>query len=227
MAEVEVNTNALDVEKAKDALETSFNTQLDIKSSRKALSDTVKRIVGLTECDKNEARLASRILYLNKAGWAGNDCLHFEKAAKKKDPLTSAFGKILDYITTLQDTGHSDVLEPYLQALANNGINISFDHSRDKVFDEEAKAAFIDAKAYLKTIDDYKDQITEEDGAKAAEAGFVPDAKKYAGMFKIYASARNGKDVEDKIQQGQFETATMANAYGFLWNIKDEAATED
>lgn len=223
MAEVEVNTNAIDVAKTKDVLETSWNTEQDIKSSRKALSDQIKRIVGLTECDKTEARLASRISYLHKAGWAGNDCLTFEKAAKKKDPLTSVFGKLRDYITTLQDTGHVELLTPYLEALANNGIQITFDHSRDKEFDEETKEAFVSAKAYLKTIDDYSDQIKEEDGAVATEAGFVTNAKKYAGLFQIYSRARNGKDVDDALQQGQVEAETMANAYGFLWNIKDEA----
>ena len=206
---------SLDTEKAKDALETSYSTLQDIKSSRKALKDVIGRIAGTTECDKTEVRLASKLLYMKGQGWDGSPVM-LAKGAKKKDPLSAALNKLIVLITSLQDTGHSEHLKEYLDAMAQNGITITLDESRNKEIDEDSYQDYVDAKAYLKAIEEYQDEIKEEDAEAAADSGLIPSTSKYKGVLDIYTKARNGKEVDDKIHQGAYEALVMQQAYSYL-----------
>lgn len=193
------------VENAKELLKETLSVLKERKIASKALADVDKRVVGATGADKSLWKKLCKI-YANKGlGWSADNPLELDSEAKHKDIISPIFIKLLDLITVTETFEiSSEILGDYLEALEDFGIKITIDSSKfdsvdtgvlDVPLEEELK----DAKAYLRTMTEFSDEIKEEHSKKSEDLNFTP-ASSYSQVVGLYRKGVNGKEIDDDVQ---------------------------
>lgn len=206
-----------EVSNAKELLEETVSILNERKVASKALAEVDKRVLQATNGDKAHWKLLTKI-YANKGkAWAGESPLVIDKEEKHKDVISPIFIKLLDTIRATEAFNVTDtVLGEYLEALAAQGIEIKINSDMFDHLDTDAMDATVDdeldsAKAYLRTMSEFSDEIRDEHTARAEELNFVP-ASSYMRIVNIYRKGVNGKEIDDDVQNILTYNATVDQA---------------
>lgn len=187
-----------------DILDESVKNLNNIKSARKGLKETISNIVDATGAESGFVKEAIKITSRLGDGVINPERpLGLEAEAKEKDPVSKLLLNLAEIIQCLKVTKTANKLKPYFEQLKDEyGIIIALtDASELNEVDEDINESFVSAKAYNKTIKDYREEIKEEHATKADDANFVR-ARDYSKVLNIYNTgvSKGLEAVEDKCQ---------------------------
>lgn len=210
---------------AYDLLEDSEGTLTDLQRNAKEINTIVRDTVRGLSLDKaygSKIKQVKNLKHKAGAGWVDGDPLALNPEADVKDTLSAKFKGLRDLILLVCDLGQQDLLEPYLQALEKDGINLDITGVAQNISDEAANeidAAIANIESYQKNIDVLNDRIRKEDAEKADEIAFAPKSE-YPTLVKLYNKKKNNKDIDDTFQSKIESLLYVQKAWERVYNDK-------
>lgn len=206
-----------EVKDAKELLEETCKVLSEKKIASKTLGEIRNRILSATDGSKETWQTLVKAYNGKGRAWRDDNPLDLDPDEKRKDPSSSLFVKLLNLITAAEAFGQTNnLLSSYFETLEKFGIKISVDPSKffhldldnlEEDLDEELKSV----KSYLRTIEEYTDEIQEEHTAKAEALNFAP-AKGYMKVVNIFRKGQSGKEIDDDVQKILVENEFMDKA---------------
>lgn len=184
-----------------DILEKGIEAHIEKLEYRSQLNDLAKGYAEQAMIEKKDLINAKKYLYTKGNGW-GEDCL--EKSTEKvdhPDKISAVFRKFVDLIVTMNNVGKLNELNEYFDAVKSRGIDIEInlvnmlDKETQKVVDDGMAAM----DSYQKNMYDKDDYINNELATEAESTNFSPK-NKFKKVVELAYKKRDGKDVDDKIQ---------------------------
>lgn len=184
-----------------DLIESSLGDFSDKKMYNKNMSQRLKEAATTSKVDVAMLRRCKDYLHYRKLGWLGGP-LELDPKEKFKDRVSPVFIKLLAIIDDLMSLGKEDLLDVYIDALAEKGIKIDYSAhipvnpatSPDDAW--EAVEFGSQMQGYIRTL---ADRIRDEDSVKAEELGFGPK-NEYPKLIQLLDRKKNGNDIEDTVQ---------------------------
>lgn len=188
-------------EKIEDLIESSLGDFNDKKMYNKNMSQRLKEAATASKVDAAMLRRCKDYLHYRKLGWLGGP-LELDPKEKFKDRVSPVFIKLLAIIDDLMSLGKENLLDVYMDALAEKGIKIDYSEhiptnptaSPDDAW--EAVEFGSQMQGYIRTL---ADRIRDEDSVKAEELGFGPK-NEYPKLIQLLDRKKNGNDIEDTVQ---------------------------
>lgn len=184
-----------------DILEKGIETHCEKLEYRHQLNDIAKGYAEQAMVEKKDLINAKKYLYTKGNGW-GEDCLDKSKEkVDRPDKISSAFRKLVDIIQTMDNVGMLNELNEYIDAAKARGITISVDYQNElsketkQIIDDGMKAM----DSYQKDMYAKEDYINNELASEAESTNFSPK-NKFKKIVELAYKKRDGKDVDDKIQ---------------------------
>lgn len=147
--------------------------------------------------------------YYYGLGWTDGNPLVLEKGLKFKDRVSPIFIRLLKAVQTLRAIDNIEFLQPYLDALAEEGITITIDPkhkdiepiSKDRVDKmQEVVDSMKDIQAQICQIADI---LRDEKSQQAEDLRYVPK-REFRGMVDLYCKTQENKLKEDKVRKWQW-----------------------
>jgi hypothetical protein len=208
-----------------ELLDDSLETLADKKKFAKTMNTIIKDCAKKNNVDPKVIKAVKNYRHYKGVNWANNNPLEKDKDKKEKDKVAPIFIKLLEVVENLRAIGDKEFLEPYINAIAEKGIRIDIDfEDTDKDVGEIMEV--IESASKLQTnVDTLVEELKEEKSITAEELNFTPKSS-FVGILGILDKIKNGKNVDDTIQNN-FTTITMLNnAYTYL-SVENEKQKEN
>ena len=208
-----------------ELLDDSLETLADKKKFAKTMNTIIKDCAKKNNVDPKVIKAVKNYRHYKGVNWANNNPLEKDKDKKEKDKVAPIFIKLLEVVENLRAIGDKEFLEPYINAIAEKGIRIDIDfEDTDKDVGEIMEV--IESASKLQTnVDTLVEELKEEKSTTAEELNFTPKSS-FVGILGILDKIKNGKNVDDTIQNN-FTTITMLNnAYTYL-SVENEKQKEN
>lgn len=202
-------------ETAYDVVEDSVGTYIDKKRYNKEMSNVLRDAAKETGVDAATLRRVKDYVHYKKMGWIDNNPFELDPKEKFKDRVSPIFIKLLTLLQDVTALGMEDILDEYLSKMEACGVRITFADVVPPAMatdTDRAREAVYTASDYQGKICVLADKIRDEDSARAEELGFGPK-KEYVKLIDLYAQKKDGKDVDDKIQQVQTDLLFAQSSY--------------
>lgn len=189
----------MELTEIKTLLEESQTLLEENKQTNKTINGIIKDAVAAYGVQKDELKRCKDYYYYKGKGWLNSsNPLMLDKDAKVKDKMTPVFAKLRDFFVDLQDIGHPEWAQEYIDALKEDGINITLTErppvvsSPDEV--EEAVKSLI---AYQEIVLENKDTIKEEH-AEQSEVLMLSTKAQYPKVAAFYNKISDPKRDQDR-----------------------------
>lgn len=210
-----------EINNAEELLNATVDVLKEKKNTGKALAEVTKRVLDQSGGDKSNWRIVTKVCANKGRAWLGNP-LDLDKEAEHKDSISPLFIKLLATITALEEFNQTDeVLKEYLDALQSRGITITIDHNAFEHADTDSIEPPIDeelesTKSYMRTIENYSDEIKNEHAVRANELNFC-SANSYMSIAQLYKrGVVDGKDIQDTCQDILTDHEMFDTAVGLI-----------
>lgn len=206
-------------ETAYDVVEESIGSLEDKKRYNKEMNSRLKDAAKESGIAASTLKRVKDYVYYKGKAWVDNDPFNLGKE-KLKDKLSPLFIKLHQAIDDVYAVGQVEILTEYLRKLESFGIKIDLDGFVPSQITSNSAAcddAIADAVGYQKSIHALADRINDEDAPKAESLGFGPK-KEYNKLISLLADKRDGKDVDDKIQEIQTNLLFAQQSYTDVMN---------
>ena len=212
------------VEQIEELLDDSLETLTDKKRYSKTMNTIIKDCAKANELEPKVLKAVKNYHHYKGVNWVDNNPLEKDKDVKEKDKVAPIFIKLLEVVENLRKVGDKEFLEPYISALAKHGIKIDIDFEEtDKNVDEIMEV--IESASKLQTnVDTLSNELKEEKSVEAEELAFTPKGS-FVGVLSILDKIKEGKDLEDKIQENFTNLTMLNNAFTYL-SVKNEEFKE-
>ena len=216
--------NEENVEQIEELLDDSLETLTDKKRYSKTMNTIIKDCAKANELEPKVLKAVKNYHHYKGVNWVDNNPLEKDKDVKEKDKVAPIFIKLLEVVENLRKVGDKEFLEPYISALAKHGIKIDIDFEEtDKNVDEIMEV--IESASKLQTnVDTLSNELKEEKSVEAEELAFTPKGS-FVGVLSILDKIKEGKDLEDKIQENFTNLTMLNNAFTYL-SVKNEEFKE-
>ena len=213
------------VEEIEELLDDSLDTLADKKRFAKTMNALIKDCSKATNIEPKVLKAVKNYYHYKGANWTDNNPLEKDSTKKDKDKVSSVFIKLLEVTDNLRKIGDRKFLEPYIEALSLKGIHLSIDYDEvdDNKFNEIIEV--LNSASKLQTnVDALNEEIKEVKSTEAEELNFTPKSS-FVGVLGLLDKIKNGKDVDDKIQNNFTELTMLNNAYTYI-SAKNEEQKE-
>jgi hypothetical protein len=192
-----------------------FDESVDIFGVKDSAAKAMREISKSNEVfdSKLLMRLKDYIHY-NGRCWEDENPLVLSKG-KFPDRISKAFIKILTIVTDCKTTGNDELLIPYLEAMADAGINITIDETKFKKFGDKE----CDEINHLVDLMDMKQEIIcdnadilKERAGIAHECGLSPKSGFKTVVKLLHTKIRQRKNPKNKIEKEIDESDMYINA---------------
>jgi hypothetical protein len=138
---------------------------------------------------------------------------------KFPDRVTPTFKKLLQIIDDLYAVGKQDMLDIYLDAMKNKGVEIKITNKDVRVSDiDETWQAIENMKGFQKNICELADEINFGCTQIAEDISFTPK-EEFKGALGLYEKKRDERDCDDLYQEKVTDLELTQTAWN---NIYDE-----
>lgn len=206
-------------ETAYDVVEESIGSLEDKKRYSKEMNHRLKDASKEAGIDTGALKRVKDYVYYKGKAWVDGDPFVLGKE-KLKDKLSPLFIRLHQVIDDVYAVGQPEILAEYLKKLETFGIRIvltDFAPSQATSNSDACADAIADAIGYQKSIHVLNDRINEEDAPKAESLGFGP-RREYNKLISLLADKRDGKDIDDKIQEIQTNLLFAQQSYTDVMN---------
>lgn len=192
-----------------------LNTQENValkEDATKRKQSLVKETAHYYHIDRDIIYAYAEYKHYKGNGWCNDNPLELDKAEHFKDKISPTFIKLLKIIDTLKELDELEFLQPYLDAMRNNGVTITISPS-NKQLDKEflnSQMELIDEEQRI--ICDNTD-VLKETGVLAEEKEFSTKSKFKTlteSYYKITCTTKGDK-AADKLSK-QLVNNTMDNS---------------
>jgi hypothetical protein len=183
--------------KPSELLEESAEILHDKSAASKNMNMIASETAKMQQIEKSIIVRAKDYKYYAGAGWIDNDPLQKNPEEKFPDRVAPTFRKLLQIIDDLRAIGKTDWLDPYVQALSNHGIDLTFSAADCMVNDpDEVEAAIENMCGFQKTICTLADEINDVKALTSEDINFTPK-NEFKKVLGFYDRKAKGKDVDD------------------------------
>lgn len=196
------------------------NEKADLWKEMNCIAKTCSRQTGV---GRNTLMRVKDYIHYRGRGWGDNCLSKSEESEKYPDRVSPTFRHLLDIVTNAYATGKEDLLDVYLNAVREKGINISIDVSKFTQPSIDAKTAISEA---LKIMDPLQCDICEKNDymndvlAVDAENANLSPKNKYKQIVKLAALKTSGKDIDDKVQDEYMKTEMFQSGLEVVSDIQ-------
>lgn len=207
-------------ETAYDVVEDSAGTLADEKRYAKEMNDILKDAAKECNVSKSLIKRMMNYAHYKKSGWVGNDPLTLDPQVEIKDKMSLVFIKFVNLLQDVKSAGMDDILNEYIEKLKSIGILIDFSGLNPPEVASDSyrvQESIESASKLLDRIIFLSNKISKEDAVKAEELGFGPK-NEYSKLVKLYAKKKDGKEIDDEIQQIQTNLLFAQTSYSQVAN---------
>lgn len=202
-------------ETAYDVVEDSLGTFNDKKNYNKQMNSKFRDASKIAKIDAARLRRTKDYVHYKKMGWIDNNPFELNPQEKFKDRVSPIFIKLITLIDDIKSLGMDYIVQEYFDKLDAMGIHIDYSEYVPTAVPENLDAcqeAIEYGNKLQGSICTLADKIRDEDSVKAEELGFGPK-KEYVKLISLLADKRDGKDIDDKIQQIQTDLIFAQSSY--------------
>lgn len=207
-------------ETAYDVVEDSAGTLADEKRYAKEMNGILKDAAKECSVSKSLIKRMMNYAHYKKSGWVGNDPLVLDPQVETKDKMSLVFIKLVSLLQDVKSAGMDDILDDYIEKLKSIGILIDFSGLNPPEVTSDSyrvQESIESASRLLDRIIFLSNKISKEDAVKAEELGFGPK-NEYSKLVKLYAKKKDGKEIDDEIQQIQTNLIFAQTSYSQVAN---------
>ena len=219
-----MNENA---KKITELLDDSLETLADRKKFSKTMNSIMKDCAKKIGVKPSVIKKAKDYRHYKGANWENGNPLKLDKDKKDKYKISPTFMKLAEIVENLREIGDREFLEPYLKAMDNLGIHITIGFDEDKLGRLDEVNEVLESASRLQTnVDALTEELKEEKSTEAEELNFTPK-NAFCNVLGILDKIKEGKDVEDTIQNRFTEITMLNNAYTYLSSENDKSKQEE
>jgi len=179
-----------------DSREILVNKKAASKNMNMVLHETAK----MQGIEKPILARMKDYLHYRGMGWIGNNPLEKDPEERFPDRVSPCFRKLLQIINDLRATDCLEWLDPYLDAMKQNGITISITPGTVRINDKtEVEAALQNASDFQTTICQLADEINDIKAVEAEEICLTKQ-NEFKKLLNFYDKKQNNKDIDDLYQ---------------------------
>jgi hypothetical protein len=143
----------------------------------------------------------SDYLHYRGLGWQNNDPLEKDPEERFPDRVSPVFRKLVQLVKDLDDIGHLDFLDVYLDAVKAKGIEIIIKSNGPRVNDiDETWQAIENMSSFQSIICKCNDEIVDVKAVEAEDINFTPK-NEFKKVLTFYDKKQNNKpSVDDQYQ---------------------------
>lgn len=214
------------IEEIEGLLNDSLDTLSDKKKFAKTMNSIIKDYSKKIEIEPKIIKSVKNYHHYKGLNWANNNPLEKNKDAKEKDKIAPIFIKLKEVVDNLREVGDTEFLNDYIKALDSCGIHISIEWDDSKAFDSELQE-ILEVTSRLQTnVDTLSTELKETKATESEELNFTPKSS-FCNVLGILDKIRDGKDVDDKIQDEVTSIFMLNNAYNYLSKVNERQKKED
>lgn len=216
------------ISEVEELLDDALDNVSEKKQFMKTMKDTLKECGTLNGIDKKALAHVKDYYHYKGANWQDGNPLKKNTQAEYKDKISPTFIKLLSIFQDLEAVGDTAFLQPYVDALAPYGIKIEFDAKTPDTKEslKDIKEKIETASKYQTNIDELTKLIKEENAVKSEDIGFTTKSG-FNSVLNTYEKIKEGKDVNDKVQQNIANSLMSADAYNYLSKLIQEREEEE
>jgi len=156
--------------------------------------------------------------YYRGSGWMDDDPLTKDPDEKFPDRVTPTFKKLLQIIDDLAAIGKLDMLDIYLDAMKQKGVEIKITGKQVRVADvDETWAGIENMKGFQSDICRLADELNFEKSETAEEINFTPK-KEFKATLDLFVKKQANKDVDDRFQSKITDLQMTETAWDNVYN---------
>lgn len=204
-----------------ELLDDSLETLADKKKFTKTMNSIIKDCAKANGIEPKTIKAVKDYKHYEGVNWSDNNPLEKDKTKKEKDKVSAVFINLLKIIENLRAVGDKEFLKPYIDALSKKGVKLEIEfEDTDVNFDEIVEV--IDSASKLQTnIDTLSEELKENKSNEAEELNFTPK-NSFVNVLGILDKIKNGKNVDDTLQNNFTNITMLNNAYSYLQVKNDE-----
>jgi len=209
-------------EKIEELLDDSLETLTDKKRFSKTMNAIIKDCAKQNGIEPKVLKAVKNYHHYKGANWSDGNPLQKDSDKKEKDKVAPIFIKLLEIVENLRAVGDSEFLKPYVDALAEKGIKIDIEWiETDK--DLNSIMEVIESASKLQTnVDTLTEELKESKSAESEELNFTPKSQ-FMGVLGILDKIKEGKEMDDKIQENFTNITMLNNAFTYLQVENDKS----
>lgn len=216
------------ISEVEELLDDALDNVSDKKQFSKNMKDILKNCGMINGIDKKALAHVKDYYHYKGANWLDGNPLKKNPQAEYKDKISPTFIKLLSIFQDLEAVGDTDFLQPYIDVLLPYGIKIELDAKTPDTKEslEDIKKTIETASRYQTNVDELTKRIKEENAQKSEDIGFTTKSA-FNNVLSTYGKIKEGKDVNDKVQQNIVNSLMSADAYNYLSKIINEEKSEE
>ena len=216
------------MEKIEDLLDDSLETLADKKRFAKTMNTIIKDCAKANGIEPKILKAVKDYHHYKGVNWVNGNPLSKDSNKKEKDKVSQVFIKLVEIIDNLKALGDCEFLKPYVDALAEHGIKLDcgFEDSDSTVNTADIMVVIESASKLQTNVDTLSDELKESKSAESEELNFTPKGS-FVSVLGIVERIKNGKDVDDTIQNNFTELTMMNNAFTYLSFKNDERKSSE
>ena len=216
------------ISEVEELLDDALDNVSDKKQFSKNMKDILKNCGMINGIDKKVLSHVKDYYHYKGANWQDGNPLKKNPQAEYKDKISPTFIKLLSIFQDLEAVGDTDFLQPYIDALLPYGIKIELDAKSPDTKEslEDIKRTIETASGYQTNVDELTKRIKEENAQKSEDIGFTTKST-FNSVLSTYEKIKEGKDVNDKVQQNIANSLMSADAYNYLSKLIQEEKSEE
>lgn len=216
------------ISEVEELLDDALDNVSDKKQFSKNMKDILKNCGMINGIDKKALTHVKDYYHYKGANWLDGNPLKKNPQAEYKDKISPTFIKLLSIFQDLEAVGDTDFLQSYIDALLPYGIKIELDAKTPDTKEslEDIKKTIETASSYQTNVDELTKRIKEENAQKSEDIGFTTKSA-FNSVLSTYEKIKEGKDVNDKVQQNIVNSLMSADAYNYLSKLIQEENSEE
>lgn len=184
-----------------ELLDESREILTDKKTAGKNMNMILSETAKMQNIEKPILARMKDYLYYRGNGWEGGNPLEKVPEEKFPDRISPCFRKLLQIAEDLRATDCIDWLDPYIDAMAAKGIQITIQPTQIRITDKaEVEAALQNACGFQKTICTLADELNDVKAVEAEELNLTKQ-NEFKKLLNFYDKIERQKDVDDEYQQ--------------------------
>lgn len=213
-----------------ELLDESLDIFADKKKFTKTMNSIIKDCSKKTGIEKSVLKKVKDYHHCKGVNWVNGNPLEKNVEVKEKDKIALVFIKLKEIVDNLRAVGDVKFLNEYLTAMDSCGIHITVDssiNSEEQIVNSDEIMEVIENASRLQTnVDTLGEELKENKSVEAEKLNFTPKSS-FCNVLGILDKIREGKDVDDKIQDRFTELEMLNGAFTYLSKVNYKTNIEE